>query len=84
MHKSDGMSKNSIEQKQIRKLRKKMATKKVTVKDETLAAMDAIAYTEFRVRVGVAVVKEFKIWAHSDDDEVEKVKNGHGTMSYQS
>jgi len=58
--------------------------KKVKVKDNTLAAMDALAYTEFRVRVGLMSVHEFKIWAHSEDDAVNKVKNGAGTLSSKS
>ena len=79
-HKSDGMSKASIARKQERQ--RKM--KKVTVKDNTLAAMDALAYTEFRVRIGLMAVHEFKIWAHSEEDAVEKVKGGAGTLSSKS
>jgi len=54
------------------------------VQDPTLAAMDAIAHNEYRVRVGLMVIKEFKIWAHSEKDAVNKVKGGAGTMSSQS
>ena len=54
------------------------------VQDPTLAAMDALAYTEFRVRIGIMVIKEYKIWAHDEKDAMEKVKNGGGTQSSQS
>ena len=54
------------------------------VKDPTLAAMGELAYMEFRVRVGLMVIKEFKIWAHDEKDAVNKVKGGAGTMSSQS
>jgi hypothetical protein len=54
------------------------------VNDPTLAAMDAIAHQEFRVRIGIMNIREYKIWAHDEDDAVEKVKQGFGTMSSQS
>jgi len=54
------------------------------VQDPTLAAMDKLAYSEFRVRVGIMVIKEFKIWAHDEKDAREKVKDGAGTQSSQS
>ena len=54
------------------------------VQDPTLAAMDKLAYNEYRVRVGLMVIKEFKIWAHDETDATNKVKNGGGTMSSQS
>lgn len=54
------------------------------VNDPTLAAMSELAHSEFRVRVGIMTVKEFKIWAHDEKDAVNKVKNGAGTLSSQS
>lgn len=54
------------------------------VKDPTLAAMGELAYTEFRVRIGLMVIKEFKIWAHDEKDAVNKVKGGAGTVASQS
>jgi len=66
------------------KRRKKEREKKMKVKDEALAAMDELAYSEFRVRVGVMVMREYRIWAHDEDDAVEKVKDGNGTMSSSS
>jgi len=52
--------------------------------DPTLAAMGELAYSEFRVRVGIMTIREFKIWAHDEDDAVNKVKGGAGTMASQS
>ena len=54
------------------------------VQDPTLAAMSELAYQEFRVRVGLMVIREFKTWAHDEKDAMNKVKNGAGTMSSQS
>jgi len=56
----------------------------VQVQDHTLAAMDGLAYTEYRVRVGIMTIREFKIWAHDETDAANKVKNGAGTVSSQS
>lgn len=49
------------------------------VKDPALAAMDAIAMKEFRVRVGVMVIREYKIFA-ADEKQAKKrvVEEGQG------
>ncbi len=57
------------------------ARRAMNIQDPTLAAMGELAYSEFRVRVGIMVIKEFKIWAHDDKDAVNKVKGGAGTLS---
>lgn len=57
---------------------------RMQIKDPQLAAMDELAYSEYRVRVGLMTIKEFKIWAHDENDAVNKVKAGAGTMASQS
>jgi hypothetical protein len=54
------------------------------VNDPTLAAMDELAYSEFRVRVGVMQIIEYKIWAHDEQDAVNKCKEGGGRETSRS
>lgn len=75
-----GMTKQAIKRKQERKRK----AKKMKVNDPALAAMDELAYSEFRVRVGILVMREYKIWAHDENDAKEKVKDGNGIMSSQA
>ena len=70
------MKKKEREQQKVRR--------ELQVQDPTLAAMDQIAYTEFRVRVGIMSIREYKIWAHDETDASNKVRDGAGTMSSQS
>lgn len=48
------------------------------VNDPTLAGMAELAHSEYRVRVTVMQTIEYKIWAHDEQDAVNKVKDGQG------